>query len=82
MTIEHIINNNFKNLDWDSTSEAYYTLDFTPFMEVIYDSVKEYAELMCEKQKELCADKLISCIGKKITAEFNTKNYSINSQYY
>jgi len=56
MTIEHIINNNFKNLDWDSTSEAYYTLDFTPFMEVIYDSVKEYAE----KQKELCADNAIA----------------------
>jgi len=56
MTIEQIINNNFKNLDWDSTAQAYYRLDFTPFMEIIYDSAKEYAKIMCEKQKEICAE--------------------------
>ena len=56
MKIEQIINNNFKNLDWDNTAQAYYKLDFTPFMEIIYNSAKEYAKIMCEQQKEICAD--------------------------
>lgn len=56
MKIEQIINNNFKNLDWDDTTQAYYKLYFTPFMEIIYNSAKEYAKIMCEQQKEICAN--------------------------
>lgn len=56
MTIEQIIENNFKKLNWDSLMEAYYNLELVPFMNVIYDSAKEYAKLNCEKQKEICAD--------------------------
>jgi hypothetical protein len=38
---------NFKKLGWDSTTEAYYGLDFTPFMSVVEETIQE-AELKAE----------------------------------
>lgn len=56
MTFEEILEQNCQILGWQDTTDAYYGLDFTPFMNIIKESVKEYAIMLCLKQKEICAD--------------------------
>lgn len=38
---QHIVDKKFQELGWRDTTEAYYGLDFTPFMEVVIDSIAE-----------------------------------------
>ena len=56
MTFEEILEQNCQLLGWQDTTEAYYGLELTPFMNIIEESVQEYAVMLCRKQKEICAD--------------------------
>lgn len=56
MTFEEILEQNCQLLGWRDTTNAYYGLDFTPFMNIIEESVQEYAVMLCRKQREICAD--------------------------
>lgn len=41
---EKIVDNRFQELGWRDTTEAYYNLDFTPFMEVVIDTIAQEVE--------------------------------------
>lgn len=52
MTLQEKIEFAFQKEGWDFSSEAYYKLDYTPFMSVIEEVIKE----VCQEQKQICAD--------------------------
>ncbi len=52
MTFQEKIALAFQDKGWDFSSEAYYKLDYTPFMNTIEEVVKD----LLKEQKQICAD--------------------------
>lgn len=52
MTFQEKIELAFQEKGWDFSSEAYYKLDYTPFMNTIEEVVKD----LLKEQKQICAD--------------------------
>lgn len=49
---EKIVDEKFQSLGWRDTTEAYYGLDFTPFMDVVIGAIAEVVNKQNQKHEQ------------------------------
>jgi len=49
---EKIVDEKFQSLGWRDTTEAYYGLDFTPFMDVVIGTIADTIEKQKQHEQE------------------------------